>query len=69
VEGTKALQIAGNYKAFFQELAGRAPSFLPAVKEKLLLVASEVMEGTELEEKMIVKLDAAVDMSVDAAGL
>lgn len=68
-DGEKAQKFASNYLPHFVDLAGRTPSYLPAVKQKLELVAAAVMDGTTLEEKMLEKLIAAVEKTADDLGI
>lgn len=60
---------AGNFKPLFVELAGRNPSIASDVKAKMELVAVAVMTGTMIEEKILEKLENAVEKSADDLGL
>lgn len=68
-EGVKCIGIAANYLPLFVELVGRTPSFNVGVKNKMEMVAMEVMTGTVLEEKMLERLNSAVEKSIDDLGL
>lgn len=60
---------AGNFKPLFVELAGRSPSLNPDVKSKMELVCAGIMTGTAIEEKILEKLENAVEKSADDLGL
>lgn len=68
-QGAKMMQIASNYKAYFIRASERKPTFETAAIKNKVLAAVQYLDESQLQEKVLEKLQNAPIAVVDADAL